>query len=510
MRIRILIHFLLSLCVLCCAMPTLVGAMGQVAVMPVQDLSQGEYGVNMVMTGQLHQRLTAKGIDLLAPDEMMAFLVRNRIRTLGEIETRNLRKLAARTEVTYLLLSTITQSRQSKDYALALNMHLVQVDNGTTVWSTSIHGSQADEKHLFGLAEPDTFAAVENLVLDRLLAQWPATLILKGAPPSLAPLIEVAYLSADRLQPGEIVSCRIKLNELRTPRPQTKVELLVAGKAIATRFRADQNDYVSSWPAPASDGHYQVHLLRDGSQSSVRRQLIGSFVVDSKPPQLALQLKGQERRGKIVLQNKVIILPRQQNFEPITRWQLAVQSDGGNQILQAKGQGGLPERLAWWGQEKNGALVEDGYYEVVLEAWDAAGNKGQIANTIRVKRSPPEVEIALHRKKQAVEVRLGYDGDIALEQWHVELRNEYGVLLLTEGGTELAESQVVSVDVPPLPGDLHCQLNARDVVGNELSTSVVMAGNAKPTPVKGQGLFMAQGGGESTDLALNEVWVEDF
>ncbi len=58
-----------------------------VAVFPVEDLSNGLNGVNFELTSKLSEELEKKGLDVISGDDVVSFLVRNRIRRLGLLDT---------------------------------------------------------------------------------------------------------------------------------------------------------------------------------------------------------------------------------------------------------------------------------------------------------------------------------------------------------------------------------------------------------------------------------------
>ena len=60
------------------------------AVVPIEDLSQGVNGVNYEATEYLSWDMDRRGFDVIAKEQVILFMARNRIRSLGFLDTRQI------------------------------------------------------------------------------------------------------------------------------------------------------------------------------------------------------------------------------------------------------------------------------------------------------------------------------------------------------------------------------------------------------------------------------------
>jgi hypothetical protein len=97
-----------------------------VAVFPVEDLSQGKNSVNFEITDYLSQTLSAKGLEVISADKVMAFMTSNRIRWVGYLDTRYVLMAGDELAADFLLIGTICQRREGVLPAIGLTLNLIR------------------------------------------------------------------------------------------------------------------------------------------------------------------------------------------------------------------------------------------------------------------------------------------------------------------------------------------------------------------------------------------------
>lgn len=447
------------------------GREGRLAVLPMEDLSLGGNGLNMAITQQVRDGAVARGWEVVSEEEIIVFMVKNRVRWLGHLGSKYVRRLQEQLGVDYLLLGSVNQRRDQPPYALGLTLQMVRSADGRIVWADNTELSGADEIGLLGVSQPRDMAAMEAMVVARALAELPAVAAAQGRPVARRQTIESVTLGPEILRPGDMVQCRLTVGAAAAGRDGSAVTLYVDGQRLETTYQKDENSFVASWPATATQERCQVSAVLTRPGGVDQEVLVGSYLVDDRAPHLTLQLKGQELNGMVVLQKNVVIVPVMQQPEPISRWQMSVRDKEGVEVMSDAGRHGLPDRFAWWGQAKTGSLVADGYYTIMLQVWDRAGNSATAQEAIRVVRREPKMVVAMQERDNSLALKLEYDGEIPLAYWRLEVLDQNGEMVSESSGTEVTDG--LSLPLAAVAGrTLSYRLYAQDMLGNRLCREV--------------------------------------
>lgn len=499
--------FILLLFMAACLLPHLGFSQGgRIAVLPMEDLSRGGNGLNLAITRQVRDGMAAKGFTMAAQDEVITFMVKNRVRWLGHLASQDVRRLYDELDVDYLLLGSVNQRRDKKPFAFGLTLQLIRTEDAQIIWAQSAELSGADEISLLGLSEPRDMAEMEEMVVGRALATIPEDLH-HGRPLALRDSIESVFLGPEIVKPGDMVQCRIHLGSSPASLYNTKVSILVDERRVEASYLGDENSFVASWPAAPPNKRYPVSVAISRPGPRDQKMLVGSYLVDNQVPALALQLKGQELNGIVVLQKNVAIMAVMENPEPIRRWVMTVRDKDGVAIMADDGQNDLPDRFSWWGQAKNGGLVADGFYTIDLTVWDRAGNRAFAEEAIRVIRREPKMELAMKEQDNSLALNLEYDGEIPLAYWRLEIQNQDGDILSESSGSEVSSS--LMLPLAKVAGqNISYRLYAQDMLGNRLRRNVAALVPVEEEKTEGDADFLAEIEGKK--MALREIWVEDF
>ena len=177
--------------------------------------------------------------------------------------------------------------------------------------------------------------------------------------------------------------------------------------------------------------------------------------------------------------------------------------DEAGQVVGAdEGSGNLPERFIWQGHTSTG-MAGDGTYEVVLQAWDKAGNTAKATHKVALSRSSPEVGLAVARKGREMVVDLEHAGKVPLAYWRMEMWTKEGKILTEAEGQELPAKIGIELPDADREPEVEGYLVVQDILGNRARRKVQdLLPKVDPKT-----------GGEEKEkkpAGVSESWVDEF
>lgn len=481
-----------------------------IAVLPVEDLSQGDNGLNLAITRTLEELLADKGFSVSSQNEVVNFMVKNRVRWLGLLSSPYVRRIQEQLQVDYLLLGSISQQRTAPPFALNLNLQLIRTKDSRIIWSTTTEQSDVNKVSILALSTLRDKAEIEYQVANDALETIPVATE-KDLPIAQQTHIESVKLSPKIVKPGEKVHCQIKLSSTITDQTGTTVSIFVGEQIIEAQYDSQASAFLASWLSESANKKYIVTATISADKQTGREIIIGNYRVDSQPPLLKLLVKGQEIDGLVILQKQVRIIPALQSPEPISRWQLTVHDAEGRQLVNETGSKLLPPQFTWWGQEQNGSQVKDGLYSIELSIWDRAGNLASSQESIKVFRKKPEMTIAMKKQPHTLAVALNYDGEVPLAYWRLQVRDKDGTILAERSGSEESNKIILPLKMASQKS-LKYRVYAQDMLGNYIQKDLTPKTNKKRKNQTNEkdddGNFLASVGDQK--ITGEEVWAEDF
>lgn len=472
----------------------------QLAVMPVEDLSMGDNGLNPSMTSRLREALIRKGYAVVEEKRIIDFMAKNRIRRVGSLDTNNILRLRQELGIDYIMLGSVNQVREKEPAALGISLQIIQASDAKMVWAGSTQLCRADVRKFLGIAEPQNLSEIEEIVVARAMEIMPQDLpaISEAAKENFS---EDIHLSPEVVKPGEKMRCRIRFSESNVKQSEVSVSVVVSGKVIEAVYLPQEKYYEAVWPATGKDGRYPVSVSINRGQQGRKNIFAGSFLIDGQPPEIVLSLRGQELDGEVVLRRQLTISSVLKEPEPITAWNISI-LDGSDQVVKAEsGRGNLPGRFSWWGQRQDGVMAEDGLYSVQVEVSDRAGNNAVASEKFRIVRKRPELTIATEKKEGEILLDLSYDGKVPLAFWRVELRSGTGVILQEKSGEKLPVQ--FTVPYSNESEKISCRIFGQDVLGNKMRQIIENIIALRPGRDKG-------GDQDSEDGTEDSGWSVDF
>lgn len=441
----------------------------RVAVLPVEDLSRGDNGLNLPFTERLREALAARGQEVARSQDVLDFMARNRIRWLGRIDANHASRLGQELGVEYILLGSVNQVREKDPAALALTLQLVRAGDARLLWAGGAELCRADLRRLLAIAEPRELAEIERMVVVSALSAWPAALPPAPAA-SLQGVAETIHLAPQVAQAGETVRCRIRLDE-KGLAEQTTMAVVVGEQIIQATYLAREQAHEASWPAPAREGRYPVSVSINSREMGTKNVFAGSFLVDSTPPELLLSLKGQELDGAVVLRRQLNITPGLRVPEPLSDWEIEILDSSDQVIKTENGRGNLPGRFSWWGQRQDGSPAKDGEYRVRLTVRDRAQNSASVTERFLIVRKKPELKVLASRQGDSIRLELSHDGKAPLVYWRLELRGGLGTIIYEASGDKTPAS-LLAPQAGSSGGKISALVLSQDILGNRVRQSI--------------------------------------
>lgn len=475
---------------------------GRVAVLPVEDLSQGANGYSPAMSSMVSARLKESGFRVVSDELVMDFLVRNRVRWLGYMDSQNIAKLHEELGVDFILLASVNQLRGEFPPAFGLTAQLVRAKDAKIVWASGGELCRMDVRNFLGLDEPESLAEVQEIVVRNMIADLPVHLT-DNVMQVKERFVEEVRLEPEVVQPGEEVRCQVKLLGDQAIVARRQVFVSVAGARLEAQYSEDDGGYEAAWPASVENGRFPVTIDVISPAKGRKNIFAGSYLVDGVAPRLDLQVRGPKFEGKVVLRDKIAIVPILLDPEPTSHWEFAISAQDGSVLMAGAGKR-LPERLIWQGQTLDGAPIVDGIYTVKLSVWDRAKNKVTVANEIRVLRRPPQIDLSLVKFDNEMLLDVVQTDAVPLAYWRFEVQNKQGDIVQEERGEKLPVKIAILAGTAD-KNDLRAKLFVQDVLGNQTKKVI------KDLALLAAGPAGTEEGAEEQDEAvLPEVWTDDF
>jgi hypothetical protein len=415
------------------------------AVFPIEDLSQGQNGVNDELTDYLSWDMNRRGFDVIGKDVVISFMARNRLRWLGFLDTRHILQAKEEMGADLVMFGTMSLREEKLSPAFGLNLYLVRTSDTKTLWTGSGGLGQQDIVHLLGINEPVNGDGLLAKLAQSVLASWPEELEYTSKPQH-ALEIEDIELEPSHVRRGDTVTCSVQLRTTWAEEDAPRIFFKAAGRVYMARRESSGSGYVGNWEVSENDGRYPVTMVINWPSGHKKVSFLGAYNVDSSPPKLVLDLKGVQLEGTVAFRDQVIIIPRMLRREPVARWKLTVEDENGEEQLSYKGYGEMPKRFVWNGRGKDGWPSDEGIYKVNLMVWDMAENLAVASQPVALARTPPAMVLEAKNRGRDMIVDLSNDGKVPIAFWRMEMRASDGELIKVAEGSELPTR--MDVDFP--------------------------------------------------------------
>ncbi len=406
------------------------------AVFPIEDLSQGQNGVNVELTDYLAWEMNRRGFDVIGHDTVVSFMDRNRVRWLGFLDTRHIIMAKEEMGADLVLFGTMSLRGEALSPSYGLTLYLVRTADTRTLWTSSGGLAQDDVVKLLGIGEPKQGEGLLPKLAQDVLDKWPDELEYNSKPQH-ALEIEDIELEPTHVRRGEKVVCNVRLRNTWPEEDAPRIFFKAAGRVYMARKEAPGDVYSSDWEVAENDGRYPVTMVINWPSGHKKVSFLGAYNVDSSPPKLVLDLKGVQLEGTVAFRDQVIIIPRMLRREPVARWKLTVEDERGEEQMSYNGYGEMPNRFVWDGKGKDGWPAAEGVYKVSLQVWDRAENSSVAYQPVAVARTPPSMVLEAKNRGRDMIIDLSHDGKVPIAFWRMEMRSTTGELIKVAEGSDL-------------------------------------------------------------------------
>lgn len=473
-------------------------AAGTLAVFPLLDLSEDESGVNLSLTGYLREKAAEQGFTVLPEDEVMAFMVRHRIRSLGVLTTYQLSTLRRELNTEYVLLGTVCQLDQKPAAKLSLSLQLIRTADETVVWSVIRDLHEADLISLLAIFDPESLNELYELYFSTLFADMPPEMREGGGEASPSVGILNVNIQAGHVKPGEKMEAAVRVyyGEAVTKPPAFHLRI------DATEYPVDQDGDArllnTSWLAQEQNGTYPVDLVAVFPSGRQQVERIGEYTVDGTPPELTVNFFGTATEDDAVFFNRELsIIPLLKVPEALDRWEIAVYDKDRELVLLQDGTGQIPPLIIWNGMLSGVQSAPDGRYMVLIQVWDRAGNLGRFESFVNLMRTDPKLSLTVEREGGVVHVLLDNEVQSPLAFWFAKVYEKSGEMLASQVGETLPVTLDITLPDPEGNESLELIFAAQDRYGNRTWRKV-------------ENLLNLEATGAEVEIVPESQWLENF
>lgn len=478
-----------------------------VAVFPLDDLSSAYNTINIGVTDTLRQEMARHGLSVLPMEQVENFMSVHRIRRLGILQAQEIEAVRDELHADLILLGSLCQ-QSDVTQTLGETLSLLRTSDGKVIWSSTKGVSLLAEQRLLGIEAPKTMEDLHDILLRDLFATWPAdlqTLVGKAtAQVQAGPRSNNAAVQVDSVlfapkyvRPGEDVTCTIRFKVQRSD-SEAKVFIRV-GNRIHTARTEDGLYYQVTWvgsddkngtpvqvamndPEPRivngiwsgepKDANYPVSLILEWPSGKREELYLGTYVVDSFPPELMLKVTAKSIAEVPAFRRELPISVIFKRNEPIDHWDFTVASANGTILLEEKGSDHPPASLLWRGQDRKNQRLDPGIYDLVIRVWDRAGNMGSAAERVRLLSLSPGLDLTVAQEQGQVRATLSALDQVEIDSWRMELWSRDNEMLKTFEGQKLPVRIDLPESVSTSSGQIDCIMHVKDTLGMKATKKV--------------------------------------
>ncbi len=226
--------------------------------------------------------------------------------------------------------------------------------------------------------------------------------------------------------------------------------------------------YEGEIDSPDSEG---IHLIDVVAVSADNKPYVfdaaGKVVVDDTPPVISmhasLEVFSSKKRGFVVFEPKLI------SVEEIDEWSVDITNSEGEVVRSDRGYGRMPIKLLWKGDTAARTFVKDGSYTFTLQVKDPSGNAARVSNVVKVKNSPPAIDVDVDIVEETVLFSFNYSPDELIDKWRIAIVDRGGNIIkeLSGEGKTLPERFEYPIGKDYDIKKLSFKVEAEDAAGNK-------------------------------------------
>ena len=435
------------------------------AVLPLLDLTQDENGVNFSLTDYLSKKAVEHGFTVLPDSEIMAFLVRHRIRSLGVLTSYQLTSLRQDLKAEYVLLGTVCQLGQKPAAKVSLSLQLIRTADEAVVWSIIKDLHEDDLITLLAISDPQSLNDLYERYFSTLFDTIPPE-VKQGAQAAPSVGVLTINLHPEYVKPGERMESEIRFYYSNPGAKAPAFHLLIDGKEYPVEQDGDAPLLKATWLAQDKNGKYPVDLVSVFPSGERQSHRLGEYTVDGVAPELAVSFQGTTIDGNLYFNKDLGILPRLQVPEVLGRWDISVFDKDKELVLLYDGTGQIPPRILWNGMITESEEAEDGRYLVQVQVWDRAENMARQEGYVNLMRTDPRLKLTVERKEGEIHVQMDNEVQSPIAFWFAKVYEKNGGMLASKVGDTLPATLDFKLKTPDSTEPLELIFAAQDKYGN--------------------------------------------
>lgn len=489
-------------CVFCCLMLLFCcqcATAQTLAFFPLLDLSLGPNGVNYALSDHVQREVRALGFEMVGEEEIMQFMIRHRIRQLGQLSSHEVSLAGEELGADLVLQGTVCQLEEGPAATISLSVQLFRTNDEKMIWAHAEGLYYADLLSLLGISDPQGLGDMYKVFFSKLLADMPYEVDVAQDERKLLN-IDSIVLHPDYARPADIITCKVTLHRsVKDTKEQPDIVARIGTREYPLTLDSEGYYFEATWPAAEKAGDYTVTITGTWPSGKTRSGVVGTYYVDDSESGVRLVINGKKLEGRPAFNNKLIIIPKLINPEPVTRWQISVIDEEDVVIVRQGATEHIPRRLTWSGKTNLGTIAPDGEYMIRFESWDRAGHLSSDESMVSFRRRPPDIDILVSEEDGTILVELDNLESTPLSFWWMKFFQANGKLLKLSEGVEMPVLINVAMQefVEGEPRRLEGLLMVRDIMGNQTTRKI-------------KNLLQMAEVIEIEDINLESEWVEEF
>ena len=447
-----------------------------VAVLPVADLTYARDGVNFTVANQLIEQLQQQGLSVIDSDQVTNFMVRERIRRCGDLDSFSARKMALQLKCDSILVTTIYQQKKTADQSTMM-LTLLHGKTGQPVWSRMTAAHLNDSQPLFGFKtqrQLDPLQQQQIVEMAHTLVKELPTLPDPQVQNLLPVQVDDIQIVPQLVRGRNPIQCRFKIDFLETP--PDRVQLEGGEQPVRLSPTSIPHVYTGRLTSIMQEGDHPISLsLHWSGDQTTRIDAVTTYRVANRPVKLYLDLYNSIKVGDIyAFSDTLKIHPRMVPKRPLELWTITIHDDQGEVVFTETQHTPLPADMLWRGINKNLRQLEMGYYKLTLTVRDIAGNESVAEAKLYMQSKQDEMIKAKQRIERGLpHLRLSTSESllIPVNHWRLTLETEKGLPLLSRKGDHLPVTIILPEQLSR-PG-IVCHFVMRDELGNQYTTETV-------------------------------------
>jgi len=444
----------------------------KIVLFPLENIS-GKWEVpNDIITSIAQDLQKRYGFEVVPPQDLSDFLLRNRIKRFGSITKAQAKGLKRAFGADAVVITWIDLYEKGKNPEIGIGIRFVETETSAVVWSDYVSLTGEDFTSWLGLGKITSIEQLQSKAIEDLMDHLPFSF--RRIP------VERTLYAIERFSLTPLISqggapVKTSLHLVSLIEPPKRLSLLIGGREWPLE-EGHEGWWSGEIKAPKREGKYFARLkLLTKTGEILFYNTASCLKVDNTPPMVRLSYENiifsPNRDGN---KDALIVFPELLRPEDINLWGFYIYNKDGGLVKRFEGSGDLPLAIAWHGETDEFTKTGDGIYYLECRCQDKAGN---IAVTpkkrIILDKTPPRLDVAIDTEKNKTQFTIKYKELTRISQWELKILDKKGKVYYDFKKRGIIPSQI---EVPVLDKkERYFTIEVFDIAGNiaELNGSLM-------------------------------------